>query len=199
VCGTFLGSGNAAINYWPSIEQRPSPWLTHTIGCRNEWMWNKAWAGMIIKAKRFSVTHGMLLMNCFNPPPPLKKKNSPVTATSYRRKTRSFVLVPQNIIIPRRILIQQCTFPTWHRKYRYLYVCKLYVRLTVTRSLKAKSRTHFSSCSTHERNVKGQIKHGHDLYASAAYLTIQTHTNPLVMLTCHSTYSQTLQIVYSNQ
>lgn len=132
-------------------------------------------------------------------PRPSKKKNSPVTATSYRRKTRSFVLVPQNIIIPRRILIQQCTFPTWHRKYRYLYVCKLYVRLTVTRSLKAKSRTHFSSCSTHERNVKGQIKHGHDLYASAAYLTIQTHTNPLVMLTCHSTYSQTLQIVYSNQ
>jgi hypothetical protein len=49
---------------------------------------------MIIKAKRFSVTHGMLPMNCFNLPHPLTlKKISPVTATSYVRKTRSLVLV----------------------------------------------------------------------------------------------------------
>ena len=129
MCGTLLGSGNAAINHWPSIEQWPSPWLTHTTGCRNVWMWNKAWAGMIIKAKRFSVTHGVLLMNCYNPPPshPSKKKSLPVTATSYLQENTFFCTC--NSEHDDSTANTECTFLTWHRKYRYLFICKLYVQL----------------------------------------------------------------------
>lgn len=173
MCGTFLGSGNAAINYWSSIE-RPSPWPTRrvavTYGCGTKH--GPEWSQ---KRNRSVLRMGCCLWTVsILPHPLLSKKNL---------ASHSYILPKENTL-----------FCTWNSEHDYstantdsavyisylspkisvLVLAQLYVHLTVTKSLKAKSRTHFSSCSTHERNVKGQIKHGHDLYASAVYLT--THT-----------------------
>ena len=102
------------------------------------------------------------------PPLPPPKKNRPVTATSYL-KENAFFCTCNSEHNDSTANTDSAVHISWHRKYWCLYMCELYVHLTVTKSLKAKSRTHFSSCSIHEWNVKGQIKHGHDLYASAVY------------------------------